>query len=177
MLVLAAALLLAACGGITSTELAEESQARGGGLGETLPLEAIAVIEEETGDEVLFTSLTLSPGSVSMSIPTPGRDDALDSWIYQSNGNLFGPDPVHGAPPADELRRLLIDPDEIALDQLDEIIDDALAHADLEGGYAQTVGIHRLGERGVLINVSVTSPRETVQVQYRGDGRRREETS
>ena len=177
MLVLAAALVLSACGGISLSELEEESQARGGGLGETLPLEGIAAIEEEIGDEVRFTSMTVSPGSMSVDVLVPGSDDELDNWIYQSNGNLFGPDPVQGAPSAEELRRLLIDPDEIAIDELDEIVDDALEHTDLSGGYAQTVVIHRLDRAGVTINVSVTSPRETAQVQYRGDGRRREATS
>jgi len=172
-LVVGAALVLTGCGGISLTELDEEAQSRGGGLGETLVLQGIDAVEEEIGDDVRFTTMTLSRDSVSIDVLVPGQDDELDNWIYRSNGELLGPDPVSGVGEADELRPLLIDPAEVALEDLDEIIDDALAEADLTGGYAQSVTILRQQE-GVTITVSVTSPRDTAQVLYRGDGRRRE---
>ncbi len=170
---LLAALVVAGCGGISLTELDEEARSRGGGLGETLVLEAIEAIEEETGADVRFTSMTLSRDSLSIDVLVPGQDDELDNWIYRSNGELFGPDPVSGVGTADELRPSLIDPDEVALDDLDEIIDEALARTDFSGGYAQSVTILRHLE-GIRITVSVTSPRDDAQVQFRADGRRLE---
>jgi hypothetical protein len=169
--VLGVVLLASACGGISRTELDEESQARGGGIGETLPLEGLDAIEAEIGEDVRFTSMNLSRDSMSVTVLHPGNNDELDSWIYQSNGSLIGPDPVNGAPPADELARILMDPDVVALDQMDEIVDDALERTDFEGGYAQNVGIRRSQGERARITVSVTSPRHSAEVVYRGDGR------
>ena len=171
------ALLATACGGISLTELEEESQARGGGIGETLPLDGLAAIEEATGEEVRFDSVTLSRDSMSISVLAPDSDDELDSWIFQSNDNLIGPDPVNGAPTAEELSQTLMDVDDVAFDELDEIIDDALEHTDFEGGYAQSVSIFRNPGERPRITVSVTSPRHTAQVVYRADGRRIEGAS
>jgi len=171
--VVVAALVLTGCGGISLSELDEEAQSRGGGLGETLVLEGIQAIEEEIGEDVRFTSLSLSRDSVSMDVLVPGQDDELDNWIYRSNGDLIGPDPVSGVGEAEEVERQLIDPADVALDELDAVIDDALAEADFSGGYATALTILRQQE-GITITVSVTSPRDTAHLQYRADGRRRE---
>jgi len=168
-----AALVLSGCGGISLSELDEEAQSRGGGLGETLVLEGIKAVEEEIGAEVRFTSMSLSRDSMSMSVLVPGQDDELDSWIYRSNGDLIGPDPVSGVGEAEEVERQLIDPADVALDELDEVIDDAIARADFSGGYATSLTVLRQQE-GITITVSVTSPRDTVHLQYRADGRPRE---
>jgi hypothetical protein len=172
IVVTGAALLATACGGISTTELDEESQARGGGLGESLPLEALARLEEELGEEPQLAGFTMSRDSLSVSVLVPGSDDELDSYVYQSNGNLIGPDPVNGAGTPEEIAAELIQVDEVAFDELDEIVDDALAHTDFEGGYAQTVGIHRIPGQGIRITVSVQSPRRNGDVAYRADGTR-----
>ena len=176
-LVVSAAVLLTACGGITEAELEQEAQSRGGGLGSTLPLEAIDAIEAETGEPVILRTMSMSLNSLTIETLVPGHDDQLDSWTYRSGGNLDGPSPVTGVPNAGELRRTLVDPDRIAIDDLDELVDDAIEEADLPDGYAQSVFISRSSPDRVTISVGVTNPRETVHVDYRGNGERIEATS
>ena len=170
MLVVGAALVLAGCGGISSSELEEEAQARGGGLGSTLPLEALDAIEEETGSPVTFTGMNLSYSSVSVTILVPGSDDELDTYTMTSNGDLLDPTPVSGVPPADELRPTLMTPDDVAIDDLDDIIDDAIERADLEDGYASNVQVGRSSSDRSRITVSITSPRRSATITYRGNG-------
>lgn len=170
MLVFAAAVALTACGGISRAELDEEVQSRGGGLGSTLPLEALDAIEAESGAPVILRSLTMTLNSVTVDALVPDTDDELDSWSYSSGGSLRGPNPVSGAPPAEELRRQLIDPDTIVLEDLDDLIDEAIAEADLAGGYAQNVHIIRSTPDRIVISVTVTNPRNTVRVAFRGNG-------
>jgi hypothetical protein len=176
-LVVAAAVLLAACGGISRDELDQESQARGGGIGETIALEGLDAIEAATGEPVRFESMTVNRDSMTIAVLAPDSDDALDNWTYQSNGNLIGPDPVNGAPTAEVLSQTLMGTDDVALDDLDEIVDDALEHTHFDGGYAQSVSIYRNPGERPRINVSVTSPRRNATVVYRGDGHRIEGAS
>jgi hypothetical protein len=170
VLVLGAALLLTSCGGISKGELEEEAQARGGGLGETLPIEALDAVEEELGEEPQFTGMYIDWENMSVTVLVPGTDDALDTYSYNASSGLFEPSPVTGVAPPDELRRTLMTRDDVALDDLDEIIDDAIERADLEGGYADYVTINRLGSDRTQIDVTVTSPRRTATITYRGSG-------
>jgi hypothetical protein len=174
-LVLGAVLGLTACGGISTTELEEEARARGGGLGETLVFEALEAVEEDVGADLVLTGLTLNRESVSMSILVPGSDSDLDSYIYQSNGNLVGPDPVNGDFSAVDVEPTLMAPGDLALDELDEVVDDALEQADLTDGYAQTLHIGRSAGQQPRITVSLASPRRNATLQYRADGTRIEQ--
>ena len=174
LVVLAAALFLVACGGTSQDEFEAEIQSRGGGLGGDLALEAIAALEDELGEDLALRSLTMSVGQVGMQVRVPGTDDQLDNYQYGSSG-LYGsgglsePNPVTGVGSAGELRRSLFRPERIAFDELDQMVDEAIATADLEGGYAQSVRVDRSGERAV-ITVGVTSDRESAEVQFRADG-------
>lgn len=168
-----ATILLAGCGGIDRVELEEEIQSRGGGLGADLPLEAIAALEEELGDDLAFRSLTMSVGQVGMQVLVPGTGDQLDNYQYGTSlfgvGGLSDPNPVTGVGPAGELRQSLFRPQRIAFDDFDAIVDEAIEVADLEDGYADGLRVDRTGERP-RITVDVANARETVQVQFRGDG-------
>ena len=170
---LALALVLTACGGISRNDLEEESRRRGGGLGSTQPLAALAAIEEEQGDPVRFTNLNASLNSVTVTALVPGSDDELDLW-YHSNDDLRGPEPYPEAPPANELRTQLIDPDDVALDRLDDIVDDAIETADLRDGYASSLQVTRFGAERTVIGVEVENERRSVTVRYRADGERLE---
>jgi hypothetical protein len=172
LLVVAAALVLAGCGGISRDELDEEVQARGGGLGETLPLEALAELEEELGEPPIVSGMYISLNSVSIEALVPGTDNELDDWIFNSGGLVTGPTPVTGVAPAEELRRTLMDPSRLAIDELDEIVDDALAEADLEDGYAQNISINRTRPDLITIAVTVANERDTARIEYRGNGDR-----
>jgi hypothetical protein len=168
--VLGAAVLLSACGGISKSELEQEAQARGGGLGERLPIEALDAVEEELGEEARFTGMYIDWESVSVTVLVPGSDDELDQYSYHASGGLADPTPISGVAPADELRPTLMTRDDLALEDLDEIIDDAVERADLQGGYADNVSINRFDSDRTDITVTVTSPRRSATVTYRGNG-------
>ncbi len=177
LVVAAAAVLLSACGGISRDELTEEARARGGGLGETLPLEAIDAVEEELGEPVVLRSLSLSLNSVTLQVLVPGTDDQTDTYTYSSGGSLRGPEPVTGVPEADQLRRELIDPDRIVLDDLDDLVDEAIAEAGVDGGWAESVYVSRTSPDLVTISVTVMNERESATVTFRGNGQRLEAAS
>jgi hypothetical protein len=177
VLLVGAALLLAGCGGISSSELEDEAQARGGGLGSTLPIEALDAIEEETGTPIEFTGFNLWYSSVSVTILVPGSDDELDTYTYTSNGDLLDPTPVSGVGPAEEVRPTLMTRDDVAIEDLDDIIDDAIERADFDGGYASNVQVDRTSSDRTTITVSITSPRRSATVTYRGNGEFLEATS
>ena len=170
VLVVGAAILLTACGGISKTELEEEAQARGGGLGEALPIEMLDAVEEELGEEPQFTGMYIDWENASVTVLVPGSDDELDQYSFHASGGLADPTPVTGVVPADQLRPTLMTRDDVALDDLDEIIDDAVERADLEGGYADNVSINRVGSDRTDLTVTVTSPRRSATVLYRGNG-------
>jgi hypothetical protein len=170
VLVVGAALVLTACGGISKAELEEEAQARGGGLGESLPLDALDAIQDEIGEEPQFTGINVSWENAVVTVLVPGTDDELDTYTYSSNDSLYEPSPVSGVAPADELRPTLMTRDDLALEDLDEIIDDAVERADLEGGYADNVSIYKRNSDRIDIVVSVSSPRRSATVTYRGNG-------
>lgn len=169
-----AALLLASCGGITRGEMDEEIQSRGGGLGSALPLEALVAVEEEVGDEVVLRSMSVNLGSVTIDVLVPGTNDELDSYTYGTSGlygggGLSDPRPVTGVGRARDLRRQLFRPERVAFDDLDAMVDQAIAEADLPEGYAQNISINRTGRR-VTISINVTNPRDTVRVDFNADG-------
>jgi hypothetical protein len=138
-------------------------------------LEALEAVEEDVGADLVLTGLTLNRESVSLSVLVPGSESDLDSYVYQSNGNLIGPDPVNGAPSAVDLEQTLMEPGDVALDELDEVVDDALAQADLTEGYAQTLHIGRAPGQEPTITVSLASPRRNATLEYRADGTRIEQ--
>ncbi len=169
-----AAALVAACGGTGRAEFDEEIQARGGGLGSALALESIAALQEELGDDLAFRSFTMTAGQVTIEVLVPGSTDEVDSYRYGTSGlygggGLSGPSPVPGVGDTASLRRMLFRTQRIAWDDLDRIVDDALAAADLARGYAQTVRVDRTGPRPEIV-VNVTSPRQSVPVRFRADG-------
>lgn len=176
LVVIGATVLLASCGGISRAELDEEVRSRGGGLGSTLALESIAALEEELGDDLALRSFTMTNGQVTIDVLVPGTDDQVDTYRYGTSG-LYGggglsePTPVAGIGGAAALRPRLFRPERIAFEDLDQVVDDAIEAADLQDGYAQALRVDRTGERPV-ITVNLTSPRESVPVRYRADGRR-----
>lgn len=173
-MVIGAAVLLVACGGTSRTDFEEEIQSRGGGLGSALALEALDALEAELGEVPPLRSLTMTNGQVTMEVLIPGTNDQVDSYRYGTSG-LYGggglsePTPVAGVGEAQALRRSLFRTERVAFDDLDQIVDTAIEAADLDGGYAQTLRVDRPTERP-RITVNVASSRESVQIQFRGDG-------
>lgn len=173
-MVIGAALLVAACGGTSRTDFDEEIQSRGGGLGSALALEALDALEAELGEVPALRSLTMTNGQVAMEVLIPGTNDQVDTYRYGTSG-LYGggglsePTPVAGVGGAQALRQTLFRPQRVAFEDLDRVVDTAIDEADLEGGYAQSLRVDRSTDR-TRITVNVTSSRETVAVQFQGDG-------
>lgn len=176
LFVAVAVVVVAACGGTSRGDFDAEIESRGGGLGADLPLAAVAALEDEVGADVALRSMSVNRALVTMEVLVPGTDDQLDRYSYGTSGlyggeGLSDPIPVSGVGDPAALRRALFRPQRIALADLDAIVDDAIARADLEGGYAQSVYIDRSTGERATIAVNVTSPRDNVQVRYLGDGR------
>ena len=174
LVAMAAVALLASCGGTSRSDFDAEVQARGGGLGSSLALEAVDALREELGDDLAFRSFTMTAGQVNVEVLIPGTDDELDSYRYGTSGlygggGLSDPTPVAGVGGAAELRPFLFRPERIAFDRFDQVVDDALDQAGIEGAWAETLRVGRSGDRAV-ITVSIDSPRERVDVTFRGDG-------
>ncbi len=175
LVVVGAVVLLAACGGTSRSDFEAEIQSRGGGLGSGLALDALAALEAELGEVPPLRSFTMTNGQVSMEVLVPGTNDQVDTYRYGTSGlygggGLSAPTPVTGVGGAQALRRSLFRTERVAFDDFDQVVDTAIEEADLEGGYAQTLRVDRATERP-RISVDVTSPRESVQAQFRVDGR------
>lgn len=175
LLVVVAALLVAACGDVTSSELEEEAQRRGGGLGQSLPLEAIDAIEAATGEPLQFTGLNLSFEYAVFTVLVPGTEGDLDSYTYSTNGDLFEPTPLSGVGPPEELQLMTVD--DIAFDELNDIIDDAIERAGFDGAFASNVHVSRASSDRTTITVTIDSPRHDATVTYLGNGDFLEATS
>ncbi len=173
-----AALVPASCvGSVTAGALDEEVRSRGGGLGQSLVLDAVDTVEAELGVEAVELRLvTLAPSQVHMEVRVPGTERDVDSWSYGTSGlyggrGLSGPDPVAvsaGGPP---IETLLFRPADARLDRFDATVDEAIAQAALDGGYAQSATISRPGGgQGPVTTVTVTDDRATVVVTFAADG-------
>jgi hypothetical protein len=169
---------LAGCIGSQTREAFEdEIHARGGGLSQTLAIEAVDRVEERLHvDEIHLRSLHLTPGRVTMEVQVPGSVEDLDSYGYGTSGmfgggGLSGPDPVARSFDEAALEGQVFTLDEAGVDRLDATIDRAIAEADLPGAYATSVSLARIpGELTTRTSVAVTNVRRTVTVLFDGSG-------
>lgn len=164
------------CSGLSPSEFDEEVQARGGGLGTDVPQDGLAALEEELGEEPVLRSLNHFAGYVTMEALVPGTDDALDSYLFGTSSGYGGgdgvtdPTPVTGVGPPGELRRELFRASRVPVEDFDEIVDDALERADLTGGWAESLTVHRADGGGLELTVSVENERESVSFTFDADG-------
>ena len=166
---LVAGLAGACVGSVDREEFEREIQERGGGISQDLPIEAVAALENELDvDEVEVRSMTVSNEHVVLVARSPEFPDEFDSFNYRADGFTGDPEPSQTA--IDDPEQQVYDPRDIELDQLDDMVDQAIDEADLRG-YAQTVTITRPqpGEPPV-IDVSVTNERGSVSVRFGPDG-------
>ncbi len=168
---LAASLLLTGCvGSVSRGDFDEEVQSRGGGLGADLPLDALDALEARLGDDVVLKSVTLTAGQGTFEVRV--REQEVDSYRYGTSG-LYGGEGLSDPTPVPVVGRLgpnLFRPQRIAFDRMDDIVDEAIDEADLDGGYAQTVFIDRLPGGRPTITVTVVNERQTVPVVFQADG-------
>jgi hypothetical protein len=184
-------------GSVDREEFNRIVEERGGGLSQALVLDAVASLEAELDvDPLLVQSITVTNETVTIEAVSPEFPDEIDRYTFRG-GDLDGPEPASQFPEISipelpegveippELQDLVdgsgaTDPatapggtfpvDDVALDQLDDLVDAAIETADLRGGYATTLVITSLGGEGPRIRVSVTNVRQDVTVTYGPDG-------
>ena len=160
----------ACVGSVDREEFEAEVRERGGGIDQDLAIEAVAVLESELGvDELAMLSMTVSNEHVTADLQSPEFPDEFDSYDYRG-GDLSDPDPVSNPGGGDDPADVTFNPRDIELDQLNDMIDQALEEADQRGGYAQTVTISQAGQSAPIITVLVTNDRQTASVQFAPDG-------
>ena len=172
--VLGVAVLGGCIGSISDEDFDRKVQERGGGLSEDLTQEAVAALRDELhGDSVELTLISVMPSRVVMEVRVPGTAEDLDQYSYGTSGahggvGLDGPEPI---PHQESLEGELFRADQVALDDIDEMVDTALAEADLAGGYAEGVSISRPGTGSDLgITVAVKNERRTLYAKFAADG-------
>lgn len=169
--ILGMAVLGGCIGSISDEDFDRKVEERGGGLSEDLVQEAVAALQEEFhGQTVEFTSIGISPARITMEVRVPGTAEDLDMYAYGSSGahggvGLSDPEPV---PNQKSLEGELFRANQVELDQLDEMVDEALAEADLAGGFAEGASISRTGTVGVSVNVK--NERRTVYATFDANG-------
>lgn len=171
-------LALASCVGSVSTEqFNDEVHERGGGLSRHVIVDAVAAVgEDQRVDVVQLRSLSVMPGRVALEVRVPGSVADVDSYTYGTSGlfgggGLDGPEPVHTSSTDQPLESAVFTTEAAGVDGFDEVVDAAIAEADLPGGYATGAEIARPGGgAGPTIEVTVTNDRRTVVVTYSPDG-------
>ena len=185
-------------GSVDRDEFNRVVQERGGGLSQELVIEAVDALERELDVDPLIVQAIVATNEVvtidAASTEFPGE---FDRYSYQG-GELGEPTPAGQIPtvsipdlpegveiPA-ELQDLLdgaagdetggdtgpsFPVNDVALDQLDRIVDSAIAAAGLREGYARTLTITSLTGEGPRIRVNVTNDRIDVTLTYGPDGR------
>jgi len=171
VLLAGAVLVSAGCvGSVDREEFEAEIQERGGGISQDLAIEAVQALERELGtDEVEVLSMTISNEHVVAQVRSPEFPDDFDSYTFRG-GDLSGPEPVSNPGGAEDPSQLVFDPHDIELDELNDMVDQALEEADQRDGYAETVVISRAGGGPPVISVSVTNDRQTESVNFGPDG-------
>jgi hypothetical protein len=172
-------LALASCVGSVSTEqFQDEVHERGGGLGRQVIVDAVEAVGDDQGtDLVQVRSLSVLPGRVAMEVQVPGSLEDVDAYTYGTSGvfgagGLDGPEPVHTSSTDQPLESAVFTTEEAGLERFDELVDDAIAQADLPGGYATGAEIARPSgtSAGPATRVTVTNERRTVTVTFAADG-------
>ena len=167
-----AVLLVSGCvGAVPRDEFDEMVAERGGGLVSSLPMEAIAAVEEDLGARGLaFEQIVVNPSSrvVSLTVQDPALPANLDRYsVYE--GDLGDPQPVQVSA-GDDIAATLFTLDDVpALGQLEELGDRAVGEAGIDGGVVTSVSVRRETD-GVVLRFSVESERARGSAAFAGDG-------
>lgn len=174
----AVAFVLASCvGSVDQDEFNDEVRERGGGLSHDVIDDAVAMVAADQGiASVQLRSLSVMPGRVALEARVPGSIEDVDAYTYGTSGmfggeGLDGPEPVHTSPVDPPLESAVFTTEQAGIERFDDLVDQAIAEADLPGGYATAATIDRPEGRGQpQVEVSVTNARRTVMVRFAADG-------
>lgn len=168
---------LSSCvGSVTREQFEEESKARGGGLSQDVILDAVVAVADDQGaDPVQLRSVSVVASRVSLEARVPGSPEDLDAYSFGTSGQLGGdgldgPEPVARSSTETPLESTLFTAQAAGVRRFDEMVDAALAEADLPGGYASGATIARPGGGAdPQTAVTVTNVRRTVTVTLSPD--------
>lgn len=168
----AVVVVAAACvGSVEREEFERIVRERGGGLSQDLVLDAVVALEDEQEVAALAArSVVATNDTVVLEVVSAEFPDEIDRWVYQG-GDLDGPEPAQTIPDASAGGSGTFPLDDVALDQLDAMVDQAIEAAGLRGGYAESHTISSAGGEGIRIRVRVTNDREDVTVVFGPRGR------
>lgn len=172
------ALVLASCvGSVDQDTFNDEVHERGGGLSHKVVDDAVAAVAADQGiTSVQLRSLSVMPGRVALEVRVPGSIEDVDAYTYGTSGmfggeGLDGPEPVHTSPVDPPLESAVFTTEQAGVERFDDLVDQAIAAADLPGGHATGATIDRpVGSRQPQVEVTVTNERRSVMVTFTADG-------
>ncbi len=177
----AAALLLASCiGTISREDFDEEIRSRGGGMSERDVLDVVRDLEARLDtDDVRVRTFSANPSSGEIIVVVEARDPAeprnLDRFVYDGD-DLRSTEPVQVSA-SEDLDAETYPLAAFALDELDEMVDEALLAYDAEGGYIdgmrlaqQTRSIDGSVAPELVVQIDLESPRSTAVATFTAEG-------
>ena len=153
-------------GTVTRAEFDQEVQRRGGGFHQQQVLDLVDGVAARVGtDRFAVTHLTVSPGSdvVTLRVRNPAAPDELDDYVFRA-GDLLSTEPVRLSASTDLDAQTFVLAD-VALDRLDQMVDDALEAFAVSDTYVTSVQVGLSARPGqessptVGVVVSMESPR------------------
>lgn len=144
-------------------------QERGGGFTSELPLNAVAAVATELGVddfEVRAVTVTSAVETVVLDVRDPAIPENLDRYVVR-RGAVDSVEPIR-LTASDDLDVQTFPVSGLAFDEIETMVDSALAEFDPEG-YVSAMTVSRLGD-GVVIELALESPRSTGTARFTGEG-------
>lgn len=161
-----------ACGAMPLSEFEAEMQSRGGGLTTELVRDAMGAFSKHFGTNRLsLTDLVLKSedASVTVHLRVPRHPDQVDELTFTED-DLSDPSPVKLSA-TDDLDRMSFTVQDVpALEDVEKIVDTAMAETKYEDGYVVGIEVTRTSS-APEINVLVSSPRTDALVTFKADRR------
>jgi hypothetical protein len=176
--IVTAVLILSGCiGAIEREELEAEVRSRGGGFDESLVIDAADAVGDRLGTtDFKITALSVSPlpEVVSVRVLDPHNPNNVDRYTIR-DGSIQSIDPVKVSA-REDIEREAFSFQSVALDELNEMADAALAEYGTEGGYVDLVSIGARPAGGnperakPRISFGIESPRSHATAYFEADG-------
>lgn len=144
-------------------------QERGGGLTSELPLDAVAAVAAELGvDDFEARTVTVTPAveTAMLDVRDPAVPENVDRYVVR-RGAVESVEPIR-LTASDDLDVETFPVSGLALDEIETMVDAALAEFDPEG-YVSSMTVSRLPD-GVVIQLALESARSTGTARFTGEG-------
>ena len=164
----------AGCVGTTDrSDFNREIQVRGGGLTAELPSSAVDVVAASLEvDDFEVRTLTVTPldGTVVLDVRDPAAPENLDRYVVH-RGSVRQVEPIR-LTSADDLHTQTFPVSGVALDQVEAMVDAALAEFAADG-YVTSLTVYRSADAiagNIVITLALESPRAAGTALFTGDG-------